>query len=343
VKASVDEFIRRQVVTYRPTAAIAALVGTGFALLGALIRWLLEPIVHGEVPYISFFPMLLIASLLAGSVAGVACLATSTLLAVLFLIPPFGMASVTPSTVVFLVFGAMVIYVAGALRRSLIKVTEAADQERVFTLELQHRVKNTLAVIQSLAAQKVRTSPTLSDFRRNFTERLIAVADAHNVLSEAAWRTVSLRSVAERVLSPIISTGRVEFDGPEVWLVADQTVNLAVSLNELATNAIKHGALSTEAGRVDLRWSCDADLRRVTVQWLEKGGPPVAPPPKKGFGMRLLTRGVGDSSAWRPTLDLRPEGLSWQVVFDAQASGGPQHQQVMAIPAKGGARSAAAR
>lgn len=334
-----DEFVRRQVVRYRPTAATAALVGTGFAFIGALIRWLLEPVVHGDVPYISFFPMLLIASLLCGSVAGVACLGTSTLLAVLFLIPPFGVASFTPGTIVFAVFGAMVIYVAGALRRSLIKVAEAADQERVFTLELQHRVKNTLAVVQSLAAQTVRTTPTLADFRRDFTERLIAVAEAHNVLSEAEWRTVSLRSVAERVLRPSMSTGRVAVDGPEVWLAADQTVNLAVSLNELATNAMKYGALSTECGHVDLCWSSDPDVGRVTVKWREKDGPPVASPPKHGFGMRLLTRGMGDSSNWMPTLDLRPEGLSWQVVFASQVVGEPKAQHVMIIPPRNGTRT----
>ena len=186
-------------------------------------------------------------------------------------------------------------------------------------------------------AQTARTSRTLPDFRRDFSDRLIAVAEAHNVLSEAGWRSVSLRAVAERVLAPFGRTGRVRLDGPDVWLTADQAVNLALSLHELVTNACKHGALSTEDGRISLAWRCEDNGRRVAVDWLEEGGPKVSPPASQGFGLRLLTRGMGGSLPWRPTLDFRPEGLNWRVVFDTSADGGPRPQHVMAFPARRGA------
>lgn len=327
-----DEFIRRQVVRHRPSAATAAALGVGLALLGALVRLAIDPFVHGEVPYISFFPMLLAGALLAGGVAGMTCLAASTAIAMVFLIPPFGLASPRPSSVVFLVSGAMVVYVAAALRRTLIRLTEAAEQERVFTLELQHRVKNTLAVVQSLAAQTVRTSASLADFKREFSDRLIAVADAHNVLSEAGWRSVSLRSVAGRVLGPFGRTDRVRLDGPEVWLTADQAVNLALSLHELMTNACKHGALSNETGQVSLAWRYEHG-GCVSLNWRETGGPPVSAPAREGFGRRLLTRGMSGEAVWRPALDLAPEGLSWRVVFEVQAEAGPQAQKVLDLPA----------
>jgi two-component sensor histidine kinase len=314
-----DEFIQRQIVRCRPTRLAAVGLGVMFAILGAGVRLSLDPIVHGAVPYIAFFPMLLAAALVSGAVGGGACLVGSTAIALAFLIPPFELATPAPSAAVFLAFGAMLVYVGAALRRSLIQLLEATRQERIFTLELQHRVKNTLAVVQSVASQTARTSQNPSDFKYDLGERLIAIAEAHNVLCDAGWRPVPLKTVAERVLNPVRRTGRISLAGPDVSLAADQAVNLSLALQELAANARKHGALSNGQGQISLTWLCEGD-RRVAVRWLEKGGPRVDSPTHQGFGMRLLRRGIGGNEPWEPTLDFSPEGLRCGLVFELAAA-----------------------
>ena len=172
----------------------------------------------------------------------------------------------------------------------------AEDHQRLLINELNHRVKNTLAIVQGLAQQSFRTvecEPSMEAF----SARLSALASAHNLLSERHWETADIGSVARRVLDATIGSGedRVSCSGPKLAIDPQPAVALAMLVHELSTNAIKYGALSNERGKVDIRWDAEVveDGTRVTFSWKESGGPPVEKPLASGFGARLIRRGFG--------------------------------------------------
>jgi two-component sensor histidine kinase len=170
--------------------------------------------------------------------------------------------------------------------------------------ELNHRVKNTLAVVQSLAAQTARGAPDLPAFASAFQARLLALARAHDLLTARGWEPAGLGDVVRAALAPWMPEGgeggRVSLAlqdggggaGPAAAVSPRQAQALVLALHELATNAAKHGALSRPGGRVEVRCAAGAD-GALAVEWAEAGGPPVAgPPARRGFGTRLLERGL---------------------------------------------------
>ncbi len=197
--------------------------------------------------------------------------------------------------------------------------------------ELNHRVKNTLATVQSLAAQTAkRADGDLGRFTRDFNGRLKALARAHDLLTASAWDGSTLGAVAGRALAPWAGQGRlqvVDAGGGAERVGPHQALALVLGLHELATNAAKHGALSRPEGRVDLRLSAEADGGALSIAWAESGGPPLpeGPPARRGFGTRLLERALaqdlGPGSAVR--LRFEPAGLRAEIrVAPAGAGGG---------------------
>ena len=176
----------------------------------------------------------------------------------------------------------------------LLDITElkAAEQrQRLLFDELNHRVKNTLAVVQSLALQTMRSTPDPRDFARGFGERLMSLSRAHDLLAQSAWRGAPLHKVVGAVLEPFAAqSGRIAIAGDAVDLPANVTITLALMLNELATNAAKYGALSGETGKVGISWTASLAGEELAIEllWREQDGPPVAPPQRRGFGSRLL-------------------------------------------------------
>jgi PAS domain S-box-containing protein len=176
----------------------------------------------------------------------------------------------------------------------LVDITDlkASEQrQRLLFDELNHRVKNTLAIVQSLALQTLRSSPEPQAFSKAFGERLQSLSRAHDLLAETAWQGAPLAKLVAAVLEPFIGQGgRVEIAGDAVDLPANTTITLALMLNELATNAAKYGALSGSTGRVSISWTARASGKTVAVElvWREQDGPPIAPPQRRGFGSRLL-------------------------------------------------------
>lgn len=183
-----------------------------------------------------------------------------------------------------------------AAQREIAERREAEKHRELLINELNHRVKNTLATVQSVAAQTLRTSAVDLEVRSRLDARLIALSDAHNLLTERHWEGATLDRVAAMALRPLRSEreDRFEVEGPEVQLSPKTALAIAMALHELATNAIKYGALSNETGRVTLRWQVDedGDGPRLRLLWEERGGPPVTPPTRKGFGTRLIERGL---------------------------------------------------
>jgi two-component sensor histidine kinase len=188
----------------------------------------------------------------------------------------------------------------------------AEARQQLLVQELNHRVKNMLATVQSIARQSL-AGPELGGAAREFESRLMALAWAYEILTREHWAGASLREVAQRTLAPHEGhgSGRVSLSGPDLWLTPSRALSLALALHELATNAVKYGALSNGLGRIDVTWEVlgEDGARRLDLEWTEHGGPPVAAPRRKGFGARLLERSLARELQGEVSLAFDPEGV----------------------------------
>ena len=181
--------------------------------------------------------------------------------------------------------------------------------------ELNHRVKNTLAILQSLATQTFRSASRAE--REKFEGRLGALAEAHNLLSKAKWQGSEFQDVVERVLQPYAlgGPGRVRMSGPRAPLTPRLAVILSMIVHEIATNAAKYGALSNDAGTVTLDWEVTSENggQKLRLIWTEAGGPHVVTPVQRGFGSRLIERSARDQLGGEATVDFLPRGVVYTV------------------------------
>lgn len=178
--------------------------------------------------------------------------------------------------------------------------------------ELNHRVKNTLAIVQSLAHQSFHSTVPASDAIRKFEGRLEALAAAHSLVTNRNWDFASIEDVVVVALAPFCSEDRREIAGPDVQISPQTAVSLALALHELATNAAKYGALSNDTGRVLVCWTTNGD--RLELTWREEGGPPVSQPERRGFGTRMIERTLAAEFGGDVNLEFRPEGVFCKVV-----------------------------
>lgn len=178
-----------------------------------------------------------------------------------------------------------------SVSRDITMLKQAEDQQRLLSQELKHRMKNTLAMIQAIANQTIRGSEEADGLRETFGQRLRAMGEAQDLLSQQAWATVELAEVARTALKAH-DDGRFEITGPAVQLSSRCAVALTMALHELATNALKYGALSEDDGRVALNWEVAAG--NFHLRWREAGGPPVIPPSRRGFGSLMIEQVLAD-------------------------------------------------
>tara|TARA_R110002124_G_scaffold265401_1_gene432132 strand:- start:8183 stop:8818 length:636 start_codon:yes stop_codon:yes gene_type:complete len=185
--------------------------------------------------------------------------------------------------------------------------------------ELNHRVRNTLTVIQSIAKLSFPDGSSIAEGRKAFIGRINALASAHTVLTDHDWSGASLSEVAQISLSPYCNMENTSFAarGPRVWLPARYAVSLTLALNELATNAIRYGALSSPEGRVDLEWSAEGEEKgdRVDITWAETGGPQVGAADRQGFGSILLQRVLPSELDGSVNMNFKPSGLTCTISF----------------------------
>jgi PAS domain S-box-containing protein len=200
---------------------------------------------------------------------------------------------------------------------------EAEERRRLLVGELNHRVKNTLATVQSLARQTGRAAASAAEFTAALEGRLLALARAHDLLTREDWRGATVADVAHGALAPHSASGRVSLSGPALRIGPREAVALAMALGELATNAAKHGALSAAGGRVSVSWrKAEAGGGGGILSWEESGGPPVAgPPARRGFGLRLLAQGLRQDLRAAAELDFAPGGLRCVVRFPVAGGG----------------------
>ena len=174
-------------------------------------------------------------------------------------------------------------------------VVEAEEHQRLLVAELNHRVKNMLTVISSLASQTLRRAESLEAFGQSFLGRLNALAATYTLVSDVQWSAVSLRDLLVAELSPYDGEPRrIQLDGPDVMLTPRAALSLGMVVHELCTNAVKHGSLSVAGGTVQVDWSATDDpAETLVIGWSERGGPDATPPERPGFGTQLVERSIG--------------------------------------------------
>jgi two-component sensor histidine kinase len=191
------------------------------------------------------------------------------------------------------------------------------DARNALVAELDHRVKNVLASVQSLAAQSARKTTSLDAFLKTFAGRLEAMASAHTLLTATRWRGAEIGNIAAAELGGL-APGQARWSGPEILLNPRATNALTLALHELATNAVKFGALSAETGRVEVVWTRRAG-GGFELTWTERGGPSVAPPTRRGFGSTLLERVTGRELGGEARMEFAPAGVRVAITADATA------------------------
>jgi two-component sensor histidine kinase len=193
--------------------------------------------------------------------------------------------------------------------------TQELDHERARTVaarinadELQHRIKNTFATIQAIANATLRDDVSYADARAAFNGRLMALAQVQDLLFERNWRGTNLKSLVDGILIPHAGNGSKRFrvKGTDIDIGPKTALVFGLALNELATNALKYGALSNRAGYIEINWTQEPDFR---LRWHERGGPPVAVPLRKGFGSRLIRDSLAAQLHGTVELEFKQRGL----------------------------------
>lgn len=210
------------------------------------------------------------------------------------------------------------------LRRALTRSEEAlvanqrAEQRQALLVrELHHRIRNTLALVQSILGSTARSSSTVDEFYASFSNRIASLAKTQTLLTEDYWQTASLREMLEQELHPFTRerVDRAVLHGPPLDLTADLAIPVGMSLHELASNAVQHGALSVPEGGVEVTWRVrrDAGGRKLHLRWVERGGPPVQTPQQRGFGSTLLERVLTMQANAEVKITYNKQGLAFRM------------------------------
>ncbi|MBA1274015.1 PAS domain-containing sensor histidine kinase [Stutzerimonas azotifigens] len=198
----------------------------------------------------------------------------------------------------------------------LVDITErkqAENRQKILIDELNHRVKNTLATVQSLASQTARNAGCAKEGHKRFEARLLALSRAHDLLTKRHWGNTPLDSLAREVLTPVVGhePSRLVIDGAYIEVSSRVALNLTMTLNELAINALKYGAMSAERGAVSVTWSVQPESTGalLTLEWREQGGPSVYRPETRGLGFRLIERCIERDLGGKLDITFAPEGV----------------------------------
>ncbi|WP_159792053.1 sensor histidine kinase [Croceibacterium salegens] len=280
-------FVRRAILADRP---ISANVGwTALAVLvPALFRWFLD---HGTsgVPFITFFPSILLTSVLLGWQYGLATAIVSGVIANRLLRQvPLHFLTESSDALLFVLFAIdslVIIFSGNSLRNVIRSQDEARVREEALKRELLHRVKNLFTIVQSLAALTARNSAP-EEFSEKFGSRLATLGQANDLIVSAGDERADVEALVERAIEPFRIEDNFACSGPHFALPPTAVVPLALALHELCTNAVKYGALSAPEGKVTISWKMQGD--DLLIEWTESGGPAVVPPSRQGLGSMLL-------------------------------------------------------
>jgi two-component sensor histidine kinase len=308
---------------------VGALVFAGApAAIGAFMGF-----TFGDWPcFALYFPAILLAAVLQGWRVGFLVAVVSAVTSTYFLArSPMSMGLTGQgklSAAEYWVSAALILALAALLRSALAQLGAAADRERALNQELRHRVNNSLALAQAFASQTMRSTPEPEAFYASFRSRLTALARAQDILSSDNETECQFPNLAETALEAFAGRNAISLCGGRWSVPRASCVPLVLALHELATNAVKYGALSAPEGRVSLNWTInDTDAgSKIVLEWVEHGGPPVAIPTRRGLGSRLLARQQGLDEV---SVAYNPEGLSCTLVVRGTTREDPATKQVL--------------
>lgn len=187
---------------------------------------------------------------------------------------------------------------------------EAESYRAMMAQEMSHRMKNMLATVQAIIQQSMKGDQPTAVMRQTIGKRLEALGRSHDVLRGNDFDTANVRETVEKAIEPFNTTRRIQYFGPDIHVSHQGGTSLALALHELATNAVKYGALSNDTGRVMIEWSDAGD--QFSFSWLESGGPKVTPPTRSGFGTQLIKM-LGSALKGEASIDYRPDGVVFEV------------------------------
>jgi PAS domain S-box-containing protein len=201
--------------------------------------------------------------------------------------------------------------------RDITERRKADEVQQLLVGELNHRVKNTLAIVQSLATQTARTAPSLSTFMTSFKGRLQSLSSAHSVLTDRHWAGARIHDLVQAQIDVIAGDGqRVSISGPDLFVPPQAALQVTLILHELGTNAVKYGALSNATGQISITWTItESQSPKLSLIWREHGGPPVKEPENRGFGLSLIERS-GALPHLNAELRLEPDGVVCRIIAD---------------------------
>jgi two-component sensor histidine kinase len=193
----------------------------------------------------------------------------------------------------------------------------AAKLQEVVIGELHHRMKNTLAIVEAITSQSLKTANSLEEATRTIADRLHALGVAHDLLVSERWSGAGCRTLIEGAVKAFQSKSLDQFEiaGDNITVSSGPAISLSMVIHELCTNAVKHGALSAPSGRVSISWSIFSkdNLKRFKFLWKERGGPPVHEPSRKSFGSRLIEQALPGQLQGEARLRFEPDGLSCEI------------------------------
>lgn len=272
-------------------------------------------------PFLTFFPAVIVATLVSGLYPGVACAVMGGIASWYFFIPPTLSFDLTPGAILALVFyvfivavDILIIHTITVTTRSLVRQRQALAQiaaskereniqlleqdviQKQLSGELVHRLKNQLSLVQAIVNQTTRSTDDPVQMGATLRGRIAVLAGAHELLVHGVAEGTSVGNVVRKSIS-IYDESQFGIDGPDLKISERAAVSLSLMLHELGTNAAKYGALSVPGGRVHIEWAVEDGHEPVfRLTWREEGGPPVSPPQRRGAGSRLISVGIGSGS-----------------------------------------------
>jgi two-component sensor histidine kinase len=289
----------------------------GLSIVGMLaVRTAVEPLIGADISFTAFFPIVILSALSGGGVGGLATISAGSVIALAFsgngslaLLPPDAAARLA----VWLISSIAVASVTLGFRRVMqvlrsreMDLQEAAKRLELMVREMEHRGKNALALVEALSRETAFQSTSVDEYRRDLSSKIGALGCSYAFLTRRKPDPILLGALINEVLT--VFSSRIEMGGgATVWISPEASLALALVLHELATNAVKHGALSNSAGRVIVDWQIEDRLLKLV--WAERGGPRIANPCGRGFGSRLILRAFERLPGGSVTMDFQPAGL----------------------------------
>lgn len=287
-------FVKRAILAPQPSLLIAALYILLAIAIPTLFRLAIDPLIQGRLPYVTYFPAVMLIAILMDWRAATAVAAGSAVMAnALFSVgraPAWDVSEIMVGVLLFALAAALLIFTGQTLRRTVRELEATAKREAFLAAELGHRAKNHLALIEALARQTQQSGQSPEAFFNALIPRIQTLARAQELLTRSGWTACELHLLVADALRPFAHHPGIRVEGPQVRISPAGCTALIMALHELGTNALKYGALSLPGGSVTLRWTVQAEEGLCLLEWAEHNGPLVNPPLRRGLGSRLIAR-----------------------------------------------------